>query len=316
MGRQIKLNQKYKEILTLEEGWRVFVKRNELKQLAEATKIGYEDKVYRKFFNWLYGKQIVEINQITQDVIEDYALYLQNTGIKLASVNSYLRAARTFVNYMFDKGHINRFKIELTREKERVVKIYTSDDIKILTTRPKSNSFAEYRNYIICCILASSGIRVNSLVTIQNQDVDLLNGILTLRHNKNGHIQIIHLSSSIKDILEEYMDVVRGEATDALIVNYLGQPITTRAVNKAIRKYANKRGIYVEKYIHSFRYWYGISLAKQDVGAFTIMSMMGHRNIKTSQGYIERAGFDVKNRVNEINPFEQLKTRKRSIKLS
>lgn len=323
MGKQIKLGNRLQStnkqdtVVSLEKGWKVFEKRNNLKDLAKSTIVSYEDKVYKKFFDWLLKvKGINNVRLITKEVIEDYTIYLKGTDLTNNSVNSYLRATRAFMNHMMEKQYVDYYKIEIPKDKDKIVKCYTDADIKVLSTKPVTESFAEYRNYVICCILASTGMRVGSLVSILNEDVDLVNGIITLRHNKNGSIQVIHINKSLIGILSEYMEIVNGTSTDPLIVTYLGQAFDTRALSRQIRKYANKRGVFVEKYMHSFRYWYGMSLARQNVGAFTIMKLMGHKNIKTSQGYIERAGFDVKDKIDTINPFENLSTRKQSIKLT
>ena len=49
-----------------------------------------------------------------------------------------------------------------------------------------------------------------------------------------------------------------------------------------------------------------MSLAKNNTQAFTIMKLMGHKNIRTSQGYIERAGLDISDKVETINPLANL----------
>lgn len=324
MGKQIKMSSRLNGVggstgvVTLEVGWKEFEVRNVVKNLAKDTIRNYEEKVYRKFFDWLLSKGINNIRGITSNIIFGYTVYLNKLGISHNSVTSYLRAVRTFMNYMMEKGFVDKYKIEIPKDVSKVVQCYTDEHIEVLCTRPTTESFAEYRNYVVCNILASTGMRGNSLVNILNKDVDALNNTLILRHTKNGDVQVLPIPQDLMDLILEYQAIVDGLPNETLIVTYINNPFNVRALNKEIAKYANKRNVYVQKYLHSFRYWYGMNLARQDLGAFTIMKLMGHKNIRTSQGYIERAGFDISEKIEDINPLARLSTttKKTTIKLT
>jgi integrase/recombinase XerD len=313
MGKQIKMSNKSKGVggntgaISLEEGWKAFIKRNKLKNLSDATKRNYEEKVYRKFLYWVIDdKQINDVPMLNQELLQEYIEYLSEQDMTPNSVNSYHRAVRTFLNHMMELKYLDHYKIEVPKDTSRVVKCYADEQIERLCKRPDTDSFAEFRNYVVCNILAGTGMRGGSLVNILNEDVDADNNTLILRHTKTGVIQYIPITQQLMTLIKEYQEIVDGKPDERLIVTYINKPFNVRALNKEVRKYANARGIYVEKYLHSFRYWYGVSLAKANVGAFTIMKLMGHNNIRTSQGYIDRAGLDISDKVETINPLANL----------
>ena len=241
MGKQIKMtkgsigvggNQK---AITLEMGWKEFEKRNRLLNLADATVKGYTEKVYRRFLYWVLDvKNINNINLLDQELLQDYILYLTNEGMTPNSVNSYHRAVRTFINHMMEIGYLQSYKIVIPKDTAKVVKCYTDNDIIRLCERPDTDSFAEYRNYVVCNILAGTGMRGGSLVNILNEDVHPLTNSLTLRHTKTGEIKNITITNKLMQLIQEYQSIVNGRDDECLIVTYINKPFNVRALNKEV----------------------------------------------------------------------------------
>ena len=98
--------------------------------------------------------------------------------------------------------------------------IFTHEEIeKLLKASDNIKPIPNARNMhkampVILRLLYSCGLRVSEAVHLQCCDVDLGNGVLTMRETKNGRDRLIPLSKSLTEIFREYRETVIPWATD------------------------------------------------------------------------------------------------------
>ncbi len=80
---------------------------------------------------------------------------------------------------------------------ETVKEVYTDEELMLLLKKPNLSKckFNEYRTWVIINFMMNSGARSSTIREILIGDVDLDNGIVTYRHNKNHRVQVIPLCS-------------------------------------------------------------------------------------------------------------------------
>lgn len=209
----------------------------------------------------IYFQRFIGINtlckNITQTTIDDYKLYLFDTGISAISVNSYIHNLSPTIKFGIKRGYIFKsIEFREIKAQEKIKDIYTTEELEILLKKPniRKCGFAEYRNWAIINFLTATGVRATELRNIKIKDVDLQNDIIKLQVTKNNRARFVPISTSLKNVLVEYLPLRQYNSDDEyLFPNIYGEMIPRTTLQMGITKYCKRRGI--EKYsLHLFRH--------------------------------------------------------------
>lgn len=88
-------------------------------------------------------------SDVTRDLMDDYILHLKSTGVKAATINTYIRGISPIIKYGMGMGLIKEFGFKEIKITEEIKQVYTHEELKILLEKPDMTSFTEYRNWVI-----------------------------------------------------------------------------------------------------------------------------------------------------------------------
>jgi integrase/recombinase XerD len=74
--------------------------------------------------------------------------------------------------------------------------------------------------------------------------------------------------------------------SDSLFLNYQGEPILERGVQKLLAKYVKLAGITKKIFPHSLRHTFATYKAERGVSPYQLQQWLGHRNLNTTQIYV------------------------------
>ena len=281
-----------------------------LKNLSETTIRGYffADKYFMQF-----AGDNLKCSEVTQDLINEYILYLKDK-LKPQTVNSYIFKVSPVVKYGIKRGYI-KDDITFTHlvEQEHIKEIYTPDELKKLLVRPKEDSFAQYRTWVIINLLLATGIRALELRNLLIGDIDLANGIITLQHTKNRKPRIIPIPSSLNIILSDYLRIRNGAKDDVLFCNIYGEPLPRTTLQLSVTKYCKKRGVKKHS-LHLFRHTFITLSVRKGMSPILLKRITGHSNFKILDNYYNFNPTDLVNVVDEYNPLEDFKAKEKKFK--
>ena len=102
-------------------------------------------------------------------------------------------------------------------------------------------------------LLASTGLRPSEAIWLDRQDVDLINGILSIRESKFGKSRFVPVRDSTRAVLVEYAQerdrICRQRLSDAFLLNEFGRRLlagTTRNMFVKISRATGIRPIYAD----------------------------------------------------------------------
>jgi integrase/recombinase XerD len=305
------------EKMKLEDALEKFLRKCRIKNLADRT-IEYYEEHCGFFFSYLEKEKpnIKYLQQLNQGIVEEYILYKKATGIKNTSINTELRAVRAFINFHAEKGNISSFKVDMLKTDKKVKETYSDEELKILLEKPNMDScnFAKYRNWVTVNFLLGTAVRLKTLVNIKIKDVDLENSNLLLANVKNRKQQIIPISKSLNEILQEYLDIRKGEEEDYLFPTEHGKKMKKSSAIVAVNRYNKRRG--VEKTsIHLFRHTFAKKWIKNGGDIFRLQKILGHSSMKVVREYVNMFNDDLKDNFDRFNPLEEFSDRKRYIQM-
>ena len=255
----------------------------------------------------------IPIHLLTKKDLESMISRMRTEGLSDTTISSYTRTLKVFFSWSSSEN-ITSIDMSIYKAAETFKETYSDEELLLLLKRPSAScSFCEYRNWTIVNFLMNSGCRASTIRNIQNQDVDLSHHQITLRHTKNGKIQIIPLCSTMVNILSEYMQIRKGNKDDYLFCNECGEVLSENGLSQAIRRYNRARGVQKTS-IHSFRH----SFARKyliDCGgnAFTLQKLMGHSTLNMTKHYCKIFDADIAKDYDSFSPLAQIQKPKERI---
>jgi integrase/recombinase XerC len=171
-------------------------------------------------------------------------LYKKN---KKVSISRKIASVRTFFEFLIRRGEMKSNSAKLVpspKGEKRLPTFLTVDEVVKLVEAPGSDNVYESRDRAILELLYSCGLRVSELVGINLNDLDLESMSVKVlgKGNKERLVPLgSKASSAIKIYLIQRLDLKPKE--DYLFVNSRGGRLTTRSIDRIIKKYAAISGI-------------------------------------------------------------------------
>ncbi|HBM45528.1 MAG: Integrase/recombinase [Parcubacteria group bacterium GW2011_GWF2_38_76] len=237
---------------------------------------------------------------ITEESLRQFRLWLnrrpgteRGVGMKKNSQNYHLIAIRVFLKYLMKRkvASLSPDQIELAKTSERQLDLISQDELRRLIEAPNGSNLCDLRDKAIMELLFSTGLRVSELTSLSRDSIDFKKDEFSIR-GKGGKIRVVFVSKGAKDSLSRYLDK-RSDADDALFIRLDKDPskisssmgITSRSIERMIRKYAIKAGISKKVTPHVLRHTFATDLLQNGADIRSVQVMLGHANISTTQIY-------------------------------
>lgn len=182
------------------------------------------------------------------------------------------------------------------------------------------------RAIIFTALLA--GLRSDELISVDVGDIRRTDGGGVLHvHGKGNKDRRIPFGGELLDVLEHYLQTraarfpqsrKRSAGTDILscfspktplFLGADGERITRGTLQYRILRAFKKAGIDSERssgaLVHGLRHTFATELANANVSVYTLMKLLGHESMVTSQRYVDGAGTDTRSAI-ELNPLYRL----------
>ena len=257
----------------------------------------------KKFQTWLSSKNRQNLlpHDLSSQDVWDYRLFLsrhQDKGKSLSKLtqNYYLIALRALLGYFVAKDIVclppDKVTLPKDAEKEKTIKFLNLDQIQKLLDVADPDSPAGLRDRTILETLFSTGLRIAELVALNKEQFDFTAdkkdfelGVI----GKGSRPRTVYFSERALGWLKKYLNT-RKDKQKALFINYRGRTkdenrLTSRSIERMMKKYAIKAGIPLFTTPHTIRHSYATDLLEQGVDLRTIQEFLGHKNIVTTQIY-------------------------------
>jgi len=153
-------------------------------------------------------------------------------------------------------------------------------------------SAALARDRAILELLYASGLRVSELVGLDLRSVNFGDGMVLVR-GKGRKERIVPFGSKAKEAITAYLPIrekVLWETktgSPALFLNARGRRLTTRSVDRLVKKYVRRFGPDLKASPHSLRHAFASHLLTEGADLRAIQEMLGHVSLSTTQKYTQ-----------------------------
>lgn len=310
-----KIEMSKKSNLTINEAFELFIRKCKIKNLTDLSISSYEKKIIH-FYEFL--DKNLPITVVNSDTVDNYILWLrENTEANDITINSYLRTVRAFLYYCMECHYIPTFKISLIKAEKKIKETYTDEELMRLLQKPDTNncSFSCYKTWVFENYLLGTANRISTALDVCIEDIDFQNNVITLKKTKNRKQQIIPLSQTLSDILQEYLQFRGGNPSDYLFCNEYGEKATERTYQQLVRRYNIKRNVNKTS-CHLFRHTFAKQWILAGGDIFRLQKILGHSDLTVTKEYVAMFGQDLQLDFEKFNPLDNMKGRKAVIRMA
>jgi len=237
---------------------------------------------------------------------------LHDRGISKSSTARHLATMRSFARYLIEEELIADDPTQLvgTPRRDQTLPAHLGgEDMNRLLAAPDASTPAGRRDRAILELFYASGLRLAELCDIDLEDISLNRRTVRVR-GKGGKERLVPFnnatatavqamlsdrSSSIGD-RRSTMDDGRSRAAgakagrrarqrDALFLNFRGARLTTRSVDRIVRRYAKAAGVAQGISPHALRHTFATHLLRAGADLRVIQELLGHSQLSTTQRY-------------------------------
>ena len=247
-------------LLSIDKSFKTFTKENIYDYFEECSKLSWglscqdRNKLDIKgFLNWTYQNNITKISG---DMILPKIVWHRKTNI------------RTYYT------------------KEEVTKLLNTIDIR--TKQGKED-------YLIISLICYLGLRISDVINLKLTNINFNNNTISIIQYKTDNKLILPLIDKVKYPLLDYLKNVRSIDTD---LDYVFITTTKpyrhhtelKTHNYIVKDYLIKAGIDIngrKHGFHSLRHSFSSLLLKENTSLYSISTILGHQDIKTTMSYLD-----------------------------
>jgi len=145
----------------------------------------------------------------------------------------------------------------------------------------------EDRDRALFLLMLRAGLRVQEIVALQMEDLDLPHQQMEIQASKNGRERLVYLSPDAQAALQTYLDQrPPSPCSEVFLVpkgRGQGHGISVRGIQKRLEYYAAQTGLSLT--CHSLRHTFASQLLNHGADMATVQLLLGHAHVTTTQRY-------------------------------
>jgi integrase/recombinase XerC len=281
-----------------------FLQHLRRRDVSRHTLTAYENDV-ATFLKHTAGIRHKPIDELTPADVDAFAIRaflgeLHKQRISAASSARKLSAIRTFVKFLRREDLIEDDPSSLVaapKKPETVPSHLTIDEMKKLLEMPDSSSPLGRRDRAILELFYASGLRLSELVGLGVEDVNL-SGRMVRVLGKGRKERLVPFNTSTATAIRAWLqdrsvsrprEEGRGKTTHGakapLFLNYRGGRLSTRSVDRLVRRYVMLCGAKFGISPHALRHSFATHLLNNGADLRAIQELLGHARLSTTQRY-------------------------------
>jgi integrase/recombinase XerC len=261
----------------------------------------YTVKSYREdltqasaFFRERTGDDSVGVEAVSTRMLRAYVAWLHEQGYAKSTIARRLAAVRSWCRFLCRRGDLKSNPadgLRGPRQDRKLPHFLTREDVGRLLDVPDAATPLGKRDRAWLESLYSAGLRVGELVGLDVPDMDLGEGVITVR-GKGRKERLALLGGPAKAAMADWLGaraallsaVGRGP-TDAVFLNKRGTRLTTRSVGRLLQNYLAAAGLDPRTSPHTLRHSFATHLLDAGADIRGVQELLGHKNLTTTQVY-------------------------------
>jgi integrase/recombinase XerC len=245
------------------------------------------------FFRTRLGSSAPRPDKLNTRLVRAYLAWLHEQGYAKSTIARRLAAVRSWCRFLCRQSVLKANPADGLRGPRLDQKlphfVQREDMLRLLATPPAEEPLG-VRDRAILETLYSAGLRVSELTGLNGDDVDLDDGLATVR-GKGRRERLALLGPpavfAVRLWLGQRAVIVarRPRAAAALFLNRAGTRLSSRSVGRMLEKYLALAGLDPRTSPHTLRHSFATHLLDAGADIRSVQELLGHRSLSTTQIY-------------------------------
>jgi len=220
--------------------------------------------------------------------------YLSQKGLSRTTIARKLSAVRTFLAHLCREGVLTRNparQVATPKRPQHLPSHLTVDDAFALVESP-GDSDLRLRDRCAYELMYGSGLRAAEVCSVRTADIDVESQTVLVL-GKGRKERIVPVGSKALDAVAAYrpardrlvQKARSSRATDRLLVNHRGEPLTTRGLRWLLERSVRELGLGRHVTPHTLRHSFATHLLGGGADLRAIQELLGHASLSTTQRY-------------------------------
>lgn len=265
------------------------------KNASEHTVKSYREDLIQAvdFFCMRLGDEAPRPEQLTTRLLRAHLAWLSEQGYARSTIARHLAAIRSWCRFLCRQGTLSAnpaMGLRGPRQDKRLPHFVSREDMMRLLETPPAATALGMRDRAILETLYSAGLRVSELTGLNIEDVELSDGVASVR-GKGRKERLALLGppavSAIERWLPERQNLAgpRAAQQPALFLNRNGTRLSSRSVGRLLEKYLAQAGLDPRTSPHTLRHSFATHLLDAGADIRSVQELLGHRSLATTQVY-------------------------------
>lgn len=232
-------------------------------------------------------------DQINTRMLRAFLAWLHEQGYARTTISRRVAAVRSWCRFLCRQGMLEKNPADGLRGPKldrKLPHFLDRADVDRLLASPSTEGALGLRDRAMLETLYSAGLRVSELVGLELGDLDLSDGVATVR-GKGRRERIALIGEAARDAIAAWLAVrstlleAIGKHSEAVFLNRSGTRLSTRSVGRLLVKYLRRASLDPRTTPHTLRHTFATHLLDAGADIRGVQELLGHKNLTTTQIY-------------------------------
>lgn len=247
---------------------------------------------------------------ITYDILKQYLMHINQTGITKRSQARFVSSFRSFFKFLVYDGQLQNNPtsiLELPKIGKKLPNILTTEEVEQLLNAVDLEKPEGQRNRAIIEVLYSCGLRVSELTSLKISNINFRKDFIKIS-GKGNKERLVPLSDRAKDEIKKYLNQYRNlleiapEDSDILFLNHRGKSLSRAMIFNIVKQLASQAGIKKNISPHTLRHSFATQLVTGGADLRVVQDILGHESILTTEIYTHLDNLFLKETMERYHP--------------
>ncbi len=232
-------------------------------------------------------------------------------GSSKAAVDIRLRALKACFNRLHREGYLkeNPFAaIKPPKLPRQYPKVLSEPEVLALlkVAKAQASTWHGKRNYAMLLTFLDAMLRLQELIDLELQDVNLQARSLRVRHGKGDKERVVFMGRRLTKAMRDWL-AVRGHVpgSDWVFISRSGEKLDPRNVQRILERLGKKARVRKVS-PHMLRHTGATLFIRNGGDPFSLQRLLGHADIQTTMVYVHMAGSALREAHAKASPVDRL----------
>lgn len=291
--------------MTLQDGVSSFLVEQQIRGNSEKTLIFYRSSLSKAMAFLGAGSPL---DALTLSQLRGYYLALREKGLSSVTIQSYIRAVRSFLTWCYREDYIPQdlsAKFRLPKAQRKEIDTLTDSEVQRLLACFNPRSLLQLRNLCICSLMLDSGLRRDEVVTLSLPLLHVREGYAIV-NGKGNKQRTVPLGLHTRKLLLRYLSRRPGCApSDRVFLKADLSPVSGNTVRQMFDRLKVRAEIPRLK-AHLLRHTFATRYLENGGDMYSLQQILGHTSLEMVKRYVHTTHRKTVSKFPDFSPLDNL----------